>query len=82
MWKALAEWLLTLLNMTRELEENRTSIRELEKRMRDIEEALKLLALELRHTREMDSVEREKSILQLERDLAKLKELPRGKKNR
>jgi hypothetical protein len=91
MWKTLAEWLLTLLNMTRELAENRASVRELghrlhelELRTREIEEAVKLLAQELRHSREMESAEREKFILQLEREVAKLKELraPRRKKNR
>jgi hypothetical protein len=43
-----------------------------------------MLALELRHSRELESAEREKFILQLERELAKLKELrpPGGKKKR
>jgi hypothetical protein len=54
----------------------------MEKRVRDIEEALKLLAQELRHSREMESAEREKSVLQLELDLARLKEMPLRKKNR
>jgi hypothetical protein len=89
MWKALTEWLLTLLNMTRETNENRVSIREqgqriheLEQQVRSMEGALKLFAQELRHSREMESAEREKFLLQMERELAKLKESPRGKKNR
>lgn len=85
------EWLVTLLNMTRELDENRASIREqgqriheLEQHTRTLHESIKLLAQEVQHSREMESVEREKFFLQLERELAKLTELPapRGKKNR
>ena len=91
MWKTLAEWLLTLINMTRELEENRASVRELgqrfhelEQHTREVDEAVKLLAQELRHSRELESAEREKFFLQLERELAKLKELrpPRAKTKR
>lgn len=83
------EWLVTLLNIIRELAENRASVREqgqriheLEQHTRTLDESIKLLAQDLRHSREMESVEREKFLLQLERELAKLKELPRGKKNR
>lgn len=89
MWKTLMEWLVTLLNIIRELAENRASVREqgqriheLEQHTRTLDESIKLLAQDLRHSREMESVEREKFLLQLERELAKLKELPRGKKNR
>ena len=87
MWKTLMEWLVTLLNMTRELDENRASVREqgqriyeLEQYVQMLEASIKLLAQQLQHSREMESVEREKFLLQLERELAKLKELPRGKK--
>lgn len=82
MWKTLSDWLLALLNMTRELEENRTSIRRIEARLRDMEEAIKLLAQEQRHAREMESSEREKLLLRLQHEVAKLKELParRGRK--
>jgi archaellum component FlaC len=84
MWKTLSDWLLALFNMSRELQEHRDTIRRLDERVRDIEEAIKLLALELRHSRELESAEREKIVLQLERELAKLKELrpPGGKRNR
>ena len=48
-----------------------------------MEEALKLLAQEQRHTRELESSEREKLLLRLQHEVAKLKELPppRGRKN-
>ena len=52
MWKTLSDWLLAFLNMARELEENRAGIRQIETRLRDLEEAVKLLAQEHRHGRE------------------------------
>jgi hypothetical protein len=76
MWKTLSAWLLAFANMARELEENRASIRRMEARLRDTEEAIKLLAMEQRHARDMESVEREKLILQLQEEFARLKELP------
>ncbi len=76
MWKTLSDWLLAVLNMARELEENRASIRRIEARLRDMEEAIKLLAQEQRHARQIESSEREKLLLRVQNDLAKLKELP------
>ena len=69
MWKTLADWLHAFLNMTRELQEHRTSIRQMDDRVRDLEEAIKLLALELRHSREAEAAAREKLLLQIERQL-------------
>ena len=66
MWKVISEWLLAFVNMGRELQEHRTSIRQLEQRTRDMEEAIKLLAQEQRHAREMERAEREKLILLLQ----------------
>lgn len=82
MWRTLADWLLAVLNMTRELEENRATTRRLESRLRDTEEAIKLLAQEQRHVRELEAAERDKLLLRLAPLLAKPKELstPRGKK--
>ena len=77
MWKTIADWVLAFFGMARELEEHRTTIRRLEDRIRNLEEALKLLAQEQRHTRELESAEREKLLLRLEREVAKLKELPK-----
>lgn len=76
MWKTLADWLHAFLNMTRELQEHRTSIRELEGRLRDVEEAIKLLALEQRHARESEAAARDKLMLQIERELNRAKALP------
>ena len=77
MWKTIADWVLAFFGMARELEEHRTTIRGLEDRILNLEEALKLLAQEQRHTRELESSEREKLLLRLEREVAKLKELPK-----
>jgi hypothetical protein len=66
----------------RELEEHRARIRRLEERLRDHEEALKLVAQELRHTRELESAEREKQLLRLARELSRLKELPSNKRKK
>ena len=84
MWKTISEWLLAFLNMSRELQEHRETIRRLEDRMRNAEESIKLLAQEQRLTRELDAAEREKLVLQLERELSKQKALlaPRGKKRK
>ncbi len=84
MWKTLADWVLAFFGMARELEEHRTTIRRLEERTRNLEEALRLVAQEQRHSRELESAEREKQLLKLERELNRLTELPkaRGKKSK
>ena len=68
--------------MARELEENRASIRQIDKRLRDMEEAIRLLAQEQRHGRELETAERDKLFLRLQQELTKAKELPstRGRK--
>lgn len=84
MWKMLSDWLFALFNMSRELQEHRETIRQLEDRVRDTEESIKLLAQAQRHGRELDAAEREKLALQLERELARQKALlpPPGKKRK
>jgi hypothetical protein len=82
MWKTLSDWLFAVFNMSRELQEHRDTLRQLEQRTRNIEEAIKLLAHEQRHGRDMESAEREKLLLRLQNEVAKLKALPapRGKR--
>jgi hypothetical protein len=82
MWKTIADWLLAFFGMARELEEHRARIRRLEDRLRDHEEALKLVAQELHHTRELEAAEREKQMLRLEREVSRLKESPRNKRKK
>ncbi|MCW5554838.1 MAG: hypothetical protein KIS67_22080 [Verrucomicrobiae bacterium] len=48
----------------------------MEERTRNIDEAIKLLAQEQRHSRELESAEREKLLLRLQTEVAKLKALP------
>jgi hypothetical protein len=57
---------LAFFSMARELDEHRTSLRRLEDRLRNVEEAIKLLALEQRHAREIEQAEREKWTVRLE----------------
>ncbi len=80
----LSDWLFALFNMSRELQEHRETMRQLEDRVRDMEESIKLLAQAQRHGRELDAAEREKLALQLERELARQKALlpPPGKKRK
>ena len=83
MWKTLSDWLFAIFNMSRELQEHRETIRRLEERVRNTEEAIKLLAQEQRHARELESSERERLQLRLQQEVAKWKESPaRGKKGR
>jgi archaellum component FlaC len=80
MWKTIADWAAAFFGMARELQEHRESIRRLETRTRDLEEALKLLAQELRHSRDLEQSEREKLILKIEGALSKHRALPRKRK--
>lgn len=82
MWKTLSEWLLAFCNMAKELQEHRVSLRRLEDRMRDMEEAIRLLAQEQRHARELEAMEREKFALKVERELAKPKALPAARRKK
>lgn len=82
MWKLLTNWLLSMVNMARELQEHRASIRQVESRVRDLEEAIKLLAQEQRHARQLDSAEREKLLLLVKQELAAPKQLLSGRANK
>lgn len=75
MWKTLSDWLFAVFNMSRELQEHRDIIRQLEDRTRNIEEAIKLLAQEQRHSRELETKEREKLLLFFQNEAARLKDM-------
>jgi hypothetical protein len=64
------------------LQEHRTTIRRLEARLRDMEEAMKLLAVEQRHARELETAEREKLLLRIKAAVARPKELPAPRRKR
>ncbi len=82
MWKTFVGWIAAFLGMTRELEEHRLAIKQLEERIRDNDETLKLLAQEMRHIREMEALERDKQLLKVEREITRLKELPGPKRKK
>ena len=83
MWKTVSDWLFAIFNMSRELQEHRATIRHFEERLRNTEEAIRLLAQEQRHARELESSEREKLLLRVQQEAAQRKELPapRGRKS-
>lgn len=82
MWKTLSDWLFAVFNMSRELQEHRDIIRQLEDRTRNIEEAIKLLAQEQRHSRELETKEREKLLLFFQNEAARLKDMSASRKKR
>jgi hypothetical protein len=57
-------------------------VRQLDERVRNTEEAIKLLALEQRHSREMETAEREKLLLRLQNEVAKMKALPSARRKK
>ena len=71
MWKALIDGSLAFFSLVQRMEAHRVAIRELEQRVRDLEEAMKLSAQSQRHAGEIAAVEREKLLLRLEASLAK-----------
>lgn len=73
MWKTLSEWLFAFFNMARELQDHRSALRRMEERMRNLEEAIRVQALETRRTRELDAAEREKLAHKIEGALSNQK---------
>ena len=71
MFGKVTTWALSILNTSRELAEHRTRLRELDQRVRDLEEGFRMLSQELRHFREIDAAEREKLFLKVEALAAK-----------
>jgi hypothetical protein len=71
MFRAFADWALSLLNTSRKLSETRAALRHLEERVRDPEEGMRVLSQQLRHFRELDASEREKLVLKIEGIFAK-----------
>ena len=82
MWKALIDWTLALFGMVREIEAHDSEIRDLQRRVRDLEEAINLLIQEQRHAEEIAAAEREKLLLRFQAEIAKRPSLPPAKKRR
>jgi len=72
MFRRLFGWTLSLINVSQELDRHRDAICELNTRTRDLEEAFKLLAQEVRHVRELHAAEREKLVLKIEGIMARV----------
>lgn len=66
MWKSIADWAVAFFGMSREVESHRERIRQLETRVRDLEEVIRLLSQEHRHRHELDVLEREKLLMKIE----------------
>ena len=66
MWRTVAEWILRTVELMEGQKRQQAQIIALEKRVPDLEEALKLVSLESRHAREMEAAERDKLLLRLE----------------
>ena len=80
MLREFAIWILDFANMAREVREHRDTIRDLQKRVRDLEEMLKLSVLEARLLRELQRPEREK--LSRSERKSDMKSLPPAKPRR
>ena len=76
-----SRWATAFFGMTRELQEHRETIRDLEKRVVELEGTIRLLAQEQRHSREIQSSEHEKLILKIQAELHQ-KPLPAPKKKK
>lgn len=66
MFRRLFGWTLSLINVSQELDRHRDAIRDLNARIRDLEEAFRLLSREVRHSRELNAAECEKLLLKIE----------------
>ncbi len=69
MWKQLGEFFKHVLFLTQETQENQNDIRRLEQEMREVKDALKLLAFEVSKLRDNEQHEREKMALRFEIEL-------------
>lgn len=69
MWKQLGEFFKHVLFLTQETQKNQDDIRRLEQEMREVKDALKLLAFEVSKLRDNEQHEREKMALRFEIEL-------------
>ena len=69
MWKQLGEFFKHVLFLTQETQKNQEDISRLEQEMREVKDALKLLAFEVSKLRDNEQHEREKMALRFELEL-------------
>ena len=70
-WRSLAGWAIDVFGILRELEEHRVTLKDLQERVRSLEETLKLIAQKQEHRDEVAVLEREKLLLRIESEFAK-----------
>jgi hypothetical protein len=66
MWRTVADWILRTVELVEGQRKQQAKIVEFEKRIRDLEEAFRILSQETRHAREMEASERTNLLLRLE----------------
>ncbi len=80
MWKQLGEFFRHVLFLTQEVQKSQEDIRRHEQEMREVKDALKLLAFEVSKLRDNEQHEREKMALRFEIELLRSgRQLPSGK---
>lgn len=80
MWQKIADLTKLVFSFGETLQQNRSDIKELQREVRQLTTALQLLAQEVRHMRETQQTEQEKTLLRLENELLKFeRRLPPGK---
>ena len=80
MWKQLGEFFRHVLFLTQEVQKSQEDIRRHEQELREVKDALKLLAFEVSKLRDNEQHEREKMALRFEIDLLRSgRQLPAGK---
>ena len=80
MWQKIADLTKLVFSFGETLQQNRSDIKELQREVRQLTTAMQLLAQEVRHMRETQESEQEKTLLRLENELLKFeRRLPPGK---
>ncbi len=83
MWKNLYDLTKKLFSLTKDTEQNKADIKELQQRLRDLSATVERMAYEIRFVRETERHEREKIVLQLENEMLKFeRRLPPPKPSR
>ena len=71
MFRQFTDWVVSLLGNSRELSDHRVRLKQLEERVRDLEEGIRVMLRQLQHDRALESAEREKLLLKVEALTAK-----------
>ena len=71
MFRQFTDWVVSLLGNSRELSDHRVRLKQLEERVRDLEEGMRMMLQQLQHDRALQAAEREKFLLRVEALAAK-----------